>query len=155
MSSFITFLREYARENEPNKTQMLRWGRPIFAKIAPGVGLGLKTHQATIFSKIFGGKFEFWSVFGRFFPIFLKLREAIWGAKNEFRRGFNAFLWMFLPKFSHETNIFLFRWDLPVIRRGPWNRVFGANFFVRPRIVKIFRSAKNLGKIMPACKNSL
>ena len=89
---FLAALREYARENEPNKTQMLRWGRPIFAKIAPGVGLGLKTHQATIFSKIFGGKFEFWSVFGRFFPIFLKLREAIWGAKNEFRRGFNTFL---------------------------------------------------------------
>ena len=82
-------LRENAPENEPH---MLRWGRPIFAKIAPGVGLGLKTHQATIFLKIFGGKFEFWSVFGRFSPIFLKLWEAIWGAKNEFRRGFNAFL---------------------------------------------------------------
>ena len=45
-----TDLRENAPENEPH---MLRWGRPIFAKIAPGVGLGLKTHQTMIFFENF------------------------------------------------------------------------------------------------------
>ena len=75
----MAYLREYAPENEPH---MLRWGRPIFVKIAPGVGLGPKTHQATIFSKIFGGKFEF-ERFRPIFPNFFKSSGGYLGAKNE------------------------------------------------------------------------
>ena len=56
-------LREVAPENEPNMNHMLRWGRPICAKLGPGIDLGPKICLATFFSKNFGGKFEFWAIF--------------------------------------------------------------------------------------------
>ena len=56
-------LREVAPENGPNMNHMLRWGRPICAKLGPGIDLGPKIRLATFFSKNFGGKFEFRAIF--------------------------------------------------------------------------------------------
>ena len=56
-------LREVAPENEPNMNHMLRWGRPICAKLGPGIDFGPKIRLATFFSKNFGGKFEFRAIF--------------------------------------------------------------------------------------------
>ena len=57
---YLNILREVAPENQP---WMLRWGRPICAKLGPGIDLGPKIRLATFFSKNFGGKFEFRAIF--------------------------------------------------------------------------------------------